>query len=488
MKQGSDNFVPESTPVIDLRKNGLPPSVDISANDPTQNWDNDKTEVYMDSDEDEATASLIDEDGDSHPITAFPFVLGRGTECDLVLSGKGLSRKHVEIVFQSGRFVVNDLDSLNGLKVNGYKVSRVILEESDEIKLGEVNLTFVSGDTDAEREASVVAPGSTNDPFGDGGGRKVTKAVGGIFSVALIIGGAFYAYKMMQPNQSADQLVQVAPKSKAAPSLPAQIPSNKPTTSTPAIIASAPPKPLSAPPPSISKGVKKIQLPVASIPEPVIAKPVSRPVLKKVKVSRNLPKAKKALASASTRYLDGDADALFKDLRIYGADSTLPLSLRTRLKGKHESLAAVYADYVKGQKAYAQQNHDGAFNYWTRFLEKEGRLFTKTRSLYADQVVLKVVDEYVTRGNKASQTGENHKAYKMWQKAVKLGDSVAAKIALDSVSAKSKQLYRKALRLEYVNASKAKALWQEVVSLVPPGTEYYTKASSKLAWYERWGG
>ena len=75
-----------------------------------------------------------------------------------------------------------------------------------------------------------------------------------------------------------------------------------------------------------------------------------------------------------------------------------------------------------------------------------------------------------------------------WKKAVELGDSVSAGIAIDSINAKSRQLYRKALRLEYVDIQKAKQLWQEVVQLVPSGTEYYTKASSKLAWYERWGG
>jgi hypothetical protein len=49
------------------------------------------------------------------------------------------------------------------------------------------------------------------------------------------------------------------------------------------------------------------------------------------------------------------------------------------------------------------------------------------------------------------------------------------------------QLYRQALRLEYVNTSKAKALWMEVTELLPPGTEYNTKASAKLAWYDKWG-
>jgi len=482
MKQGSDNFAPESTPVIDLRKNGLPPSIDSSANDPSQNWDNDKTEVYMDSDEEDAAASLIDEEGESHPITAFPYIMGRGTECDLVLSGKGLSRKHVEIVFQSGRFVINDLDSLNGLKVNGYKVSRVILEEGDAIKLGEVHLTFTSGETPVESEGAPVAQ-SAGDTFASGNPKKIVKLVGAAFSIALIVGGSLFAYKSMQAEQPVGQIVQVKPQSQPQPK------TSQVRQAAPAVAAIsklpvdvAPPRPISAPPPSISLKQEK---PKVVVPEKIVAKakPKSKP-----QPSRNIALAKKVLASANSRYLDGDADALFREMKKYQSDSKLSSSLRSNLRSKHESLATVYSDYIKGQKAYAQNNLDGAFNYWTRFLEKEARLFKKSRSLYADQVVLRVVDEYVTKGNKASQSGEHHKAYQMWQKAVKLGDSVAAKIAMDSVNAKSKQLYRKALRLEYVNASRAKALWQEVVTFVPPGTEYYTKASSKLAWYERWGG
>ena len=478
MKQGSDNFVPESTPVIDLRKNGLPSSMDSSANDPSQNWDNDKTEVYMDSDEDEAAASLIDADGDIHPITAFPYVLGRGTECDLVLNGKGLSRKHVEIIFQSGRFVINDLDSLNGLKVNGYKVSRVILEEGDAIKLGEVHLTFTSGESELSSDEGAVTPAIPgSDPFNADSSKKFFKLGAGALSVVLILGGVIFGYQSMQAPQSAGEIVQTQEPKVVTPTVQEIASAVQPSIT-------APPRAISAPPPSISL-VSDIPIRKPKIVEkaPVVAKAAAKP-----KPYRNLAKAKKLLAGANARYLDGDADELFRDMNKLENDSKLPSSLRGKLRKKHEVLAIVYTDYIKGQKAYAQKNSDGAFNYWTRFLEKEARVFKAKRSLYADQVVIRVVDEYVTRGNSASQSGESHRAYKMWKKAVTLGDSVAAKIALDSVNAKSKQLYRKALRLEYVNASKAKALWQEVVSLVPPGTEYYTKASSKLAWYERWGG
>ena len=141
MSKKSEEFAVESTPVIDLSKHMLSDGPEnFSANDPLESWDNEKTEVYVDSDDDTGNAALLDNEGNRHPITAFPYTLGRGNECDFVLNGKGVSRKHAEIVFQSGRFVINDLQSLNGIKVNGYKVNRVILEECDAIKLWEVFL------------------------------------------------------------------------------------------------------------------------------------------------------------------------------------------------------------------------------------------------------------------------------------------------------------------------------------------------------------
>ncbi len=479
MKQGADDFAAEATPVIDIRKHGLEGET-ASANDPAQNWDNDKTEVYMETDEDEAAASLTDSDGETYPITAFPFVLGRGAECDMVLNGKGLSRKHIEIVFQSGRFVVNDLDSLNGMKVNGYKVSRVILEEGDVVKLGEVSLTFSADSSSEPVTKPITSPDAGSaDPFGSAASipKKIAKFSVIFVSVAIVAFGGYKAVNMMLSSPGSVSLVADGNQSKSPVATPSKViaPKANPVVQQKTVT----PTP-QAPPPSIAL----VKAPPPK-PKAVISKPKSPA---KPKQSKNAVAVKKLLANANARYLDGDAGALFVDFKKYESDSRLPQSLRYQLKSKHESLAKLFGDYSKGQKAYVSGNKDSAFQYWTRFLEREAKAFKSKRSLYADQVVTRVVDEYVSRGNQLSQAGESHKAYKMWQKAVALGDSVAAKIALDGARNKSKQLYRKALRLEYVNSAKAKALWQEVVSLVPPGTEYYTKASSKLAWYERWGG
>ncbi|MCG8536735.1 MAG: hypothetical protein MI808_16725, partial [Pseudomonadales bacterium] len=142
---------------------------------------------------------------------------------------------------------------------------------------------------------------------------------------------------------------------------------------------------------------------------------------------------------------------------------------------------------TEAQSAFNSGDKNTAFSLWTDFMAREQKLYDGRKSSYSKQIAGKVVDEYVNKGNIASSNGDYHSAYNYWQKAVSLGDSAPAKIAIDNLTTRAQQLYRQALRLEYVNSNKAKSMWREVTNLLPPGTEYHTKASSKLAWYEKWG-
>ena len=49
-------------------------------------------------------------------------VIGRDPECEVSLSGAGLSRRHVEIYRQGPIFVLKDLGSRNGTFLNGRRV------------------------------------------------------------------------------------------------------------------------------------------------------------------------------------------------------------------------------------------------------------------------------------------------------------------------------------------------------------------------------
>lgn len=83
--------------------------------------------------------------GQQWAITGDEFVIGRGGECDLVLPERQVSRQHVKILRENGRFQLQDLGSKNGTHLNGQQVTgQVPLQDGDEIQIALcVKLVFV---------------------------------------------------------------------------------------------------------------------------------------------------------------------------------------------------------------------------------------------------------------------------------------------------------------------------------------------------------
>ncbi|HEU5034702.1 MAG TPA: DUF3662 and FHA domain-containing protein [Mycobacteriales bacterium] len=74
----------------------------------------------------------------THSVT----VLGRAAEADLRLNDPGVSRRHAEIRLENGEFVVLDLGSTNGIRINQVPVVRSALRDSDRLELGSTTLIF----------------------------------------------------------------------------------------------------------------------------------------------------------------------------------------------------------------------------------------------------------------------------------------------------------------------------------------------------------
>jgi FhaA, N-terminal domain/FHA domain len=69
--------------------------------------------------------------------------LGRSRECDVVLQDPNVSRTHAEIRPRGGSWVVADLGSTNGSRLNGRVVTgSEVVKPGDEIELGSTRLTF----------------------------------------------------------------------------------------------------------------------------------------------------------------------------------------------------------------------------------------------------------------------------------------------------------------------------------------------------------
>jgi tetratricopeptide (TPR) repeat protein len=120
-------------------------------------------------------------------------VIGRTDENDVVINHRSISRHHAKIVREGGHYHIVDLQSANGVRVNGEEYGKVELRKGDHVDLGHVRLRFVAPGEDFifDRDAQVV----------DVSGGKKSRA--GLVAVLMLVvvalaGGAFVLVKMTQ--------------------------------------------------------------------------------------------------------------------------------------------------------------------------------------------------------------------------------------------------------------------------------------------------
>ncbi|HTY16449.1 MAG TPA: FHA domain-containing protein [Myxococcota bacterium] len=74
-------------------------------------------------------------------------LIGRNPGTDITLLDEGISREHAIILYddEQSSYVIEDLQSTNGTKVNGKRVRSVTLAAGDEIQIGHTLFEFVAG-------------------------------------------------------------------------------------------------------------------------------------------------------------------------------------------------------------------------------------------------------------------------------------------------------------------------------------------------------
>jgi len=63
-------------------------------------------------------------------------VVGRHPSCDVVVTHETVSRRHAQLTFRDGGWVLQDLHSTNGTRLNGQLVGRCRLRPGDQLGLG----------------------------------------------------------------------------------------------------------------------------------------------------------------------------------------------------------------------------------------------------------------------------------------------------------------------------------------------------------------
>ncbi len=71
--------------------------------------------------------------GDPIPLLKTTLIIGRRESCDIVLRFPNVSSKHCQLTVVDGYWYVQDLNSSNGVKVNGNRVTEKRLDSGDQL-------------------------------------------------------------------------------------------------------------------------------------------------------------------------------------------------------------------------------------------------------------------------------------------------------------------------------------------------------------------
>jgi hypothetical protein len=71
-----------------------------------------------------------------------PFVIGREATCDLFLDDPTVSKHHADLRRTDEGWLLTDVGSRNGTRVNGWRIEDVVLRDGDVVRMGNVSVLF----------------------------------------------------------------------------------------------------------------------------------------------------------------------------------------------------------------------------------------------------------------------------------------------------------------------------------------------------------
>jgi len=87
---------------------------------------------------------LVDENGTIKNLENLPVTIGRDRQNGVVLKDPTVSSSHARIYYDesAGLVCIEDLDSFNGLYINGQPTRKNVLQDGVKIMVGKITLTF----------------------------------------------------------------------------------------------------------------------------------------------------------------------------------------------------------------------------------------------------------------------------------------------------------------------------------------------------------
>ena len=80
--------------------------------------------------------------GQRHELDGERAVIGRSKDCDIQVSDPNVSRRHAEVRRDGNSYTLVDLDSTNGIEVDGKQVKRLELHDGSRFTIGSTEIVF----------------------------------------------------------------------------------------------------------------------------------------------------------------------------------------------------------------------------------------------------------------------------------------------------------------------------------------------------------
>lgn len=112
--------------------------------------------------------------GDSIPLLKKSLLVGRRESCDVVLRFSNVSAHHCQLTLSGGYWYVRDLQSRNGVKVNGVRVNEKRLDPGDKLSIARHNYEIAY----SPAELGAVGPPPLEEPESEILGKSLLERAG----------------------------------------------------------------------------------------------------------------------------------------------------------------------------------------------------------------------------------------------------------------------------------------------------------------------
>jgi len=509
----------------DLLSNQMNGSVSQSSPKGVDEFDEEYTEVIMDEDDGELPNTYFTDDkGKVYNVTRTPFLIGRSKECDLVINVKGVSRRHAELTYGGGHFILRDLDSLNGTRVNGTPVPQIRLGDADVIKLGRHKFSFFTDTVRAKPAArptqrSLGPHASKHMPAKDKTATPPARSSDWLVKINVLVVAfiilVLVTYVILEdsaPEQSpegdtgalalptlpADNMVGVDPDDwtqtgqlppigdqideeleEIARAVEAQMKNEKSKSKSTKSSRSQTDREK-----DFNKDLKVIrqQQNDKNQEQDASDERDEQTVLEQRNRSERA-EANNLLESIDRAYVSGDQLSVsLTRMKLLSRSDVLTTRMRRDLGNIHDIYKTLSNQYSKGLILYDGGSQDEAFKVWKGLLAQEKKIIGDQTSYYSRQISQRAIDFTLKRATTAEEEGRLGDALKLYQRLVELKPEGAYKARLEQLLAKAEETFDSAEKMMKRDPAKAVQLFQAVIDSTPRDHQLHIRAEAKLVW------